>query len=183
MGLIRQHRERSARRVGLGWVSASARLERLMAITISDAVQKLLAIVAELHETYPVKPFTLDGRLLGDIGEVLVWESYDLELFPGLPARHDAKCSRGRLVQIKATMKDSLTFPADHVPDYYLGIQIHSNGAFTEIFNGPGSIAWEAIKGRKGHNVRLHSVKITALQKLQLGVSAVDIIPRRVTPS
>jgi hypothetical protein len=94
-----------------------------MKITIPDAVKQMLAIVKQLCAAFPKKKFTLDGRLVGDIGEVLVEDAYDLKLFGDVKRHHDAECSDGRLVQIKATMKDSLTFPADHVPTYYLGEQ------------------------------------------------------------
>ncbi|MDL1862842.1 hypothetical protein FBR04_17705 [Betaproteobacteria bacterium PRO7] len=148
-------------------------------MTIPDAVRQMLGIVEKLCAAYPKKKFTLDGRLVGDIGEVLVEDAYDLELFEDVKKHHDGQCSDGRLVQIKATMKKSLTFPADHVPNYYLGVQIHSDGSFTEVFNGPGAIAWEAVKGRAAPKTNLHSVPITTLKKLQARVSADDKIPLR----
>jgi hypothetical protein len=103
-----------------------------MHITIPDAVRQMLAIVKKLVAAYPKRKFTLDGRLVGDIGEVLVEEAYELDLFADGKKHHDAECPDGRLVQIKATMKKSLTFPADHVPNYYLGVQIHPDGTFTD---------------------------------------------------
>jgi hypothetical protein len=150
-----------------------------MPITIPDAVSQMLAIVKKLASAYPKKKFTLDGRLVGDIGEVLVEDAYDIELFEDVKKHHDGECSDGRQVQIKATMKRSLTFPADHIPNYYIGIQIHDNGEFTEIFNGPGSIAWEAVKGRARPKNNLHSVSLEALRKLQLKVAPKDMIPVR----
>ncbi len=43
-----------------------------MSITPIEAyVKKLLAIVARMHKDYPKKKFTLDGRIVGDIGETL----------------------------------------------------------------------------------------------------------------
>ena len=89
-----------------------------MPITIREAVEQILAIVAQLPKAYPKKKFTLDGRLVGDIGEILVETTYDVELFEDLQRHHHGTTSDGRLVQIKATMKDSLTFPADHIPNY-----------------------------------------------------------------
>jgi len=38
-------------------------------------------------------------------------------------------------------MKKKLTFSADHVPNYYLGVQVGTDGALIEVFNGPGAIA------------------------------------------
>jgi hypothetical protein len=110
-----------------------------MGITIPDAVNQMLQIVKQLQSAYPKKRFTLDGRLVGDLGEILVEDAYDVGLNEGLQKHHDAITSDGRQVQIKATMKNSLTFPVDHVPDYYLGIKIHADGTFTEVFNHLGS--------------------------------------------
>ncbi len=150
-----------------------------MPITIPDAVRQMLSIVEKLCAAYPKKKFTLDGRLVGDIGEVLVENAYELQLFEDVKRHHDADCSDGRLVQIKATMKKSLTFPADHVPNYYLAVQIHSDGTFTEVFNGPGAIAWEAVKHRAAPKTNLHSVPIATLMRLQARVPSGDKIPLR----
>ena len=43
-----------------------------MPIAIQDAVEDLLRIVAQLQATYPKKRLTLDGRLIGDLGETHV---------------------------------------------------------------------------------------------------------------
>lgn len=40
-----------------------------MSITVQDAVKGMLQIVAQLQDTYPKKKFTLDGRLVGDLGK------------------------------------------------------------------------------------------------------------------
>ncbi|MDC4227330.1 MAG: hypothetical protein MPW15_24580 [Candidatus Manganitrophus sp.] len=148
-----------------------------------EAVKLMLAIVERLCTAYPQKKFTLDGRLVGDIGEVLVEDAYELKLFEDIKKHHDAECSDGRLVQIKATMKKNLTFPADHIPNYYLGVVVGADGTFEEIFNGPGLIAWEAVKGRSKPKTNLHSVSIVALKKLQPRVAPNDRIPLRLNKS
>ena len=150
-----------------------------MEITIPEAIKQLLQVVTQLQYAYPKRKFTLDGRLVGDLGEVLAEVEYDIELYDGLQKHHDAKASDGRQVQIKATMKDSLTFPADHVPDYYLGIKIESDGTLTEIFNGPGSVAHKAVKDRQVPKTNLHSISINALKGLNEEVHPGDRIPRR----
>lgn len=150
-------------------------------ITIPEAVKQLLEIVERLRNAYKDqnKQFTLDGRLVGDIGEVLVEEAYEIKLFEDLQKHHDATSTDGRLVQIKATMKDHLTFPVDHTPTYYIGIKIHSDGTFTEIFNGPGLVARQAVKNRKATKTNLHSVSISTLSKLSATVKDADRIPKR----
>ena len=147
--------------------------------TIPEAIKQLLKIVQELREIYPKKRFTLDGRLVGDLGEVLAEQQYDLQVFKGIKKHHDARTSDGRFVQIKATMQKKLTFPVDHIPDYYLGIQIHVDGTISEVFNGPGRIAWEAISSRNPPKTNLHSVLISTLKRLNSRVREEDRILTR----
>jgi hypothetical protein len=109
----------------------------------------------------------------------LVEEAYDLTLFEGVQKHHDALSSDGRLVQIKATMKTGLSLPAGHPPKYFLGVQIHKDGSLTEVFNGPGRIAWKAVKRRSAVKTNLHTVSISALSRLQARVRAEDRIPLR----
>jgi len=85
---------------------------------IAIAIQQLLDIVQGLHELYPSKEFTLDGRLVGDLGEVIAEIEYDIKLHENLQKHYDAISSDGRSVQIKATMKQQLSFPCDFTPDY-----------------------------------------------------------------
>lgn len=150
-----------------------------MSITIPEAVKEMLSIVERLCAAYPKKKFTLDGRLVGDLGEVLVEDKYNLKLYEDVKKHHDAECPDGRLVQIKATMKETLTFPADHVPNYYLGVQVKADGTFIEVFNGPGAIAWEAVKNRSKPKTNLHSISVGALKKLQAKVPQEDRIKVR----
>lgn len=147
-------------------------------ITVSSAVPRLLAIVDELRRTHH-KRFTLDGRLVGDIGEVLVEIAYEVKLYDGVHRHHDAVDGIGRLVQIKATMQEALTFPAGHVPHYYLGIKINGDGSFREIFNGPGPIAHKAIERRSQPKTNLHSVRLGRLEALSRQVAPEDRIQRR----
>jgi len=146
---------------------------------IHHAVKNMLQIVEALQKTYPKRRFTLDGRLVGDIGEILVEENYDLELYEGLEKYHDGETPDGRRVQIKTTMKNSLTFPGDHIPHYYIGIKVHSDGTYSEVFNGPGAVAWEAVKNRAPTKTNLHSITFSALQHLNKTVKDNDRIPKR----
>jgi len=54
---------------------------------IHQAVKDMLEIVDQLQKTYPKKKFTLDGRLVGDLGEILVEEDYNIDLYVGLEKR------------------------------------------------------------------------------------------------
>jgi len=147
---------------------------------IHSAVKQMLEIVDGLHKRYPQKKFTLDGRLVGDIGEVLVENDYEVKLHAGMAKHHDGITTDGtsREVQIKTTMKNSLTFPVDHIPELYIGIKVHSDGTYTEIFNGPGVIARKAIENRAPTKTNLHSVSLFALTKLNSTVSENDRVKK-----
>jgi hypothetical protein len=156
-----------------------------VSITVQEAVKQLLQIVERLRMTYPHRKFTLDGRLVGDLGEILVERDYEVKLFVGPQKRHyDGETPDQRKVQIKATMKDTLTFPADHVPDYYIGIMIHPDGTFTEVFNGPGLIACEAVRDReRPRATNLHNIGVSLLKQLNKKVQDHERIPRRASES
>ena len=130
---------------------------------------------------YPKKSFTLDGRLVGDLGEMLAECNYQINVFPGCRPRHDGETTdgTGRLVQIKVAMKNSLTFPADHIPDYYLGLLLTPDGSFKEIFNGPGAVAAQAIAARQLPKTNLHSVGLQALRTLDATAREDQRVPRR----
>ena len=125
---------------------------------------------------YPKKKFTLDGRLVGDIGEILAEQLYDLILLDGLQEKYDA-VSDGKLVQIKTTMKNTLGF--GDIPDYYLGLKVDENGKVEEIYNGPGLMIWNIIKRKKRPKNYFFSINISRLKKLNSSVSKKDKIKRR----
>jgi hypothetical protein len=108
-------------------------------------IQQLLSITRQLKAKHG-RSFTLDGRLVGDIGEVLAAEKYGLELLPENSFKHDAKeIATERYIQIKASFKGYCYFPfGEHkVPDYFLALHLNEDGSFTELFNGPGSFIVE----------------------------------------
>ena len=70
---------------------------------LSDKIKELYRITNELETEYPGRKFTIDGHLVGSIGEVIVSENYGLKLLPNSTETHDAEAKDGKLVQIKAT--------------------------------------------------------------------------------
>ena len=146
-------------------------------ISIAEAVKDLLTTVRRLRDSYSEhgRHFTLDGRLIGDIGEVLAVQHYAITLTTTQTAVHDAVTADGRKVQIKATMKDSLTFPWGDAPDYYIGLKILEDGTPLEVYNGPGAIIKGALVGRKSRpKTGNHVVSSTVLCESNQGVADID---------
>ena len=103
-------------------------------------VQRLYALVTELEAAFPGRPFTLDGHLVGSLGEVLASHYYGLDLLPCSTACHDARSADGRLVQVKATQGKSVALRAE--PEHLLVILLKRDGTIEELYNGPGALAW-----------------------------------------
>jgi len=151
-------------------------------ISITDAVRDLLTIVRRLRSSFSEhgRHFTLDGRLIGDIGEVLAVQHYAITLTTAQTAVHDAVTADGRNVQIKATMKESLTFPWSDAPDYYIGLKILEDGTHQEIYNGPGEPIKKALANRKSRpKTGSHVVSVKLLKRLQGSVLPRERIPER----
>lgn len=103
-------------------------------------IKQLLEITKKLRTQYG-RSFSLDGRLVGDIGEVLAAEKYGLELLTENSYKHDAKeLATGRMVQIKSSFRNYCYFPHGDakLPDYFLSVNILENGELEELYNGPG---------------------------------------------
>jgi len=135
---------------------------------IEDSLKKIFSGIKQLKEALPSKEFTIDGRLVGDIGEAIVQRDYELTLYEGLARDYDGETLCGKKVQIKATFKDSLTFK--NVSDYYLGIKIFENGTYEEIFNGPGKIIAAEYSHRKGFGENLLSFPNKRLRELSANI-------------
>jgi hypothetical protein len=144
---------------------------------INDALRLVFEGIDQLKAAFPKRSFTIDGRLVGDVGEVIAALEYDVVLHENIQPNHDATTSDGRNVQIKATFKNSLTFRT--VPDYYLGFKLHPDGHHEEVFNGPGRIIYDRYVKRKGIGSKLLSFPVSELRKLSATVPEHERVPRR----
>lgn len=152
--------------------------------TIKDSIKSLLEITDNLRDKYPSRKFTLDGRLVGDIGEILADHLFEIDLYGKQAKHYDAtlKKDTNKKVQIKATMKNSLTFPIGHTPEYYLGLKISVSGHVNVIFNGPGLIIQDYLnKNRKRPKTGLYNVSNSILQTLDAQVNDEERIPKKIT--
>lgn len=115
-------------------------------------INQLLKITYSLRKQYG-RSFTLDGKLVGDIGEILAKEKYGLVLLPENTPIHDAEeKATGRKVQIKSSFKGYSYFPYNEVPEYFLSLIIKLDGSTEELFNGPGQFIVD-------HYIKEHNLK------------------------
>ena len=99
-----------------------------------EEIKQLLAITQKLRNGYK-RSFPLDGRLVGDIGEVLAAAKYGLRLFSENVHVHDAEeIATGRKVQIKSSFNNYCYFPYQNVPEFFLALNILDSGELEELF-------------------------------------------------
>ena len=113
---------------------------------VLELVAELRQTVEKLGQLYPDRRFTLDGHLVGSIGEVLAAERYGLTLHPASHKTHDAVASDGREVQIKLTQRSSIGLSS--CPEHLLVHKLHPDGTHEEIYNGPGEPVWAWCESR-----------------------------------
>jgi molybdopterin converting factor small subunit len=154
-----------------------------------EEIKELLAITQKLRDKYIHlnKQFSLDGKLVGDIGEVLAAEKYGLKLLGENAEIYDAQeLETGRMVQIKSSFKGNSYFPfgEERIPDYFLSIVINEEGEISELFNGPGQFIMEKyinvrnIKPYKNHYYTLSKGVLKELNELVEEKDKIKILPQ-----
>jgi hypothetical protein len=132
--------------------------------------------------------FALDGRLVGDIGELIAAEIFSLDLLGTTTKNIDAVTTDPleRKVQVKATFQaDGLSIK--HGGDYFIGLQLNDAGKFRVIYNGPAAPVMNYLQapkaeghvGRKNAGITLEPISLEAWALLNLAVTDSERIPRR----
>lgn len=93
-----------------------------------------------LEELFPGRKFTLDGHLVGSVGEVVAAYIFDLDLNRASTQGHDAIAKDGRQVEVKLTQRTSVGIR--HQPEHLITLHRPKGGPVCIVFNGPGSVAW-----------------------------------------
>jgi hypothetical protein len=125
---------------------------------------------------FPELPFTLDGRLVGDIGEAIALQEFGLTRLPEGTEGHDFVAPNGKLVQIKTTQAIApnrgvglgLTIRSF---EHLIVIQITEEGRHRILYDGPGTLVDEARRHRT-----TPSLTVGQLERLNSKVSDSDRI-------
>ena len=126
-------------------------------------VLTLLDQVNALETMFPGRRFTLDGHLVGSVGEVAAAYHYGIKLFPPSTELHDGYVG-DRNVQIKITQTENVLIGEE--PEYLIVLYLARTGNIYEVYNGPGVIPWEtAGKPDKRGYKHLRVNKLMSLDK------------------
>lgn len=121
-------------------------------IALPAPVAAMYKAVGELEARYPERKFTLDGHLVGSIGEVVAAEAFNLTLYPMSHAGHDAWDVNGP-VQVKMTAGTSIAMYDCCVR--LIVLKVISPQEAEVLYDGPGEPVWNnAGKFRRMGNVQ-----------------------------
>jgi hypothetical protein len=143
-------------------------------------MKRLYTTVDKLEAMFESRHFTLDGHIIGSIGECLVADAYGLELKPASNNGFDAVLKAGKKeikqVEIKATQSDRVAFRS--CPKHTIIIKILPTGDFKEYYNGPGEIIWKKIKSKKEQKNGQRSITLNQAKSLMNEVAESEKITR-----
>lgn len=144
---------------------------------LAATIRELYGIVGRLETEYRDhnRHFTLDGYLVGSIGEVYAAERYGIELFESSMPTHDGSTPDDRLVQIKATQRESVGISEE--PEFLIVLKIDEQGGIHEVYNGPGKPVWDLFVNRKLPKNGQYQVSLAHLRKLNEKVPSEKKIP------
>jgi hypothetical protein len=145
---------------------------------IEEALALIFRGIGVLQTEFSNRQFTIDGRLVGDIGEIIAATEFDIALDETSRPQYDAKTADLRDVQIKATFQNHLTFRT--TPELYLGIKLFADGRHEVIFNGPGQLIYNRYAHRRGIGTDLLSFPISVLRELSATIPDSQRVQRRL---
>ena len=145
---------------------------------VPNLVADLYRIVDRLEGLFHGRPFTVDGHLLGSIGEVLAAYHYGLDLTAPSTKGCDAQSAWVGGIEIKTTQRKSVAFRSE--PPHLLVFQLDRTGRADEVFNGPGKLVWPFVGNRQKNGQS--SITLSKLRELQRIVPPTERLPRVQRP-
>lgn len=129
-----------------------------------------------------IRPFTPDGRMVGDIGEIIAGSFYQVKLDEKNRRNWDGTYN-SRNVQIKTTQRNDTYLkepPKDGFGDGLLMVfKIDPNsGSYKPVYNGEIQRVWGALDNVHIDRTGAKMISLDRLERLQSSVPAESIIPR-----
>ncbi|WP_145200992.1 DUF6998 domain-containing protein [Sphingobium sp. B2] len=166
-----------------------------MKYPLPSAVEQLVFAQKQLRNAYAYRilnnrknlEFTFDGKLVGDLGEAIAADHFDLDLDPGKHIDGYTRCAERTPVQIKATgrgLKGTFQFRQsdylDHDKVRLIALVIHWEECEYEIvYNGPEAMI--RPNWREGEH-RAKDVSVSRMVAAQRMVKTSEMLPAVMLP-
>jgi len=142
---------------------------------LEEAIRDLYSTVAKLHDSFPKRPFTPDGRMVGDIGEAIAALKFDIILDEKVGKHWDGywidSDNKKHNVQVKATQKDDTYLKKPPHEGTFLVFKIFPNGKHKIIYNGSIMRVWDNIN----QSGKEKMITLQKLEKLNLDIDSEKI--------
>lgn len=131
-------------------------------------IDALLEIINGLEINFPGRKFTLDGHLIGSIGEIIAAYHYGIMLYKPSEKVHDGLLLDGREVQVKITQGNAIV--CNYEPECLIVLHLDKGtGKITEVYSGVGkNLLSNTTSGR---------ISLTKLLKLDDFLSVEQRVP------
>lgn len=146
-------------------------VQKLDGAKLGSIIAELQQIVDKLQAAYPGRKFTLDGHIIGSIGEVWAANKFGLALKEHSFKGYDAVAPDGKPVEIKtARNSKQINFSATEsdnlLAERLIVVKISPELEISTIYDGPALPVWEAANEDKKRGRRTISVnKVIELQR------------------
>jgi hypothetical protein len=163
---------------------------------LPPAVERIVVARKELRDAYAYRilgnqknlEFTFDGKFVGDLGEAIAADHFDLDLDPGKHIDGYTRCAERKPVQIKATgrgPKGTFQFRESDFPDHdkvlLIALVIHWDECKYEIvYNGPESLVRPSWKDGEH---RAKDVTVSKMISVQQTVNNTEMLPIAKLPN
>jgi hypothetical protein len=141
---------------------------------VTSHLDALYAASEGLEAIFAGRKFTLDGHLVGSIGEVVAAFMLDLELMPASTLGHDAMAPDGRQVEINLTQGKYVALR--HAPQHLIALHRPKGGPVRVVYIGPGGLVWDAC-GKPQKNGQ-QPISLSRLRTLDTAVAIADRLPQ-----
>ncbi len=129
---------------------------------LKEGIRKMFAARVALNKAFPKKPFTPDGRMVGDIGEAIAEIYYRVKIDDKINKHWDGV--RGsRKVQVKATQKNAIYLARPPHEGGLFVFKIHQTGEWDLIYNGSIMKVWKSLNKKRQRSIKLEMIPLHAL--------------------
>lgn len=139
------------------------------ALTSMQEQSDLLEDIAKKQKVK--RKFTLDGRLIGDVGELIASMKMGITLTEKQKTGYDGLDAEGRQVEIKTTQADSFAFRK--IAERVICIKLHGTTQYEAVYDGPGQdllrfFTTSSFEGRKRPRISRQSVSLIGQRQLSI---------------
>ena len=138
---------------------------------LRKAIRHLYVSVDKLNSAFPGKPFTPDGRMVGDVGEAIAAIKFGVVLDKKLRKHWDGylidSSGKKHEVQVKTTQKDETYLKEPPHEGKLLVFKIFRNGDYKCYYNGKIMRVWRSLSKKRPDSTGAKFIKLDKFKEFK----------------